>query len=201
MPAACYSFRRLIVKISPEVRSIATLFSSSPGLVGGVVCLVLFQAACAPQSPSDPTPATWCGAGEGALRGFLAPIGVGIALGPGGGGLALLAPVGAVIGAIEGGNNQACPVPIHATADPVTFAGLSRQDILARLGEPDVVWEEHRVIVYSGPDEAAGMLLIQFDATGRVLRAQRFRPIPVAARTHFDDVIRGWAVGGSDANH
>ena len=172
---------------------------SSSRLGCGVAWLVFVLTACGPQPPREQMPATWCGAGEGALLGGLAPVVAGMGMGPGGAAFVLLAPVGAVIGAVDGANNQPCPVPAYATADPAALAGLSRQDVIVRFGVPNVVWDERAVIVYRGQDDTLGILLIQFDATGQVLRAQRLSPVPMAARAHFDEMIRNWAEGEPDA--
>jgi hypothetical protein len=89
-------------------------------------------------------------------------------------------------------------------------AGVTtRQDVLARLGEPRLVWDEERIVVYdwdrvnmllfwamTGGANALTevsthhLLLIQFDAAGVVLRAERTtRP----GDASFGAFLRSWA--------
>lgn len=100
----------------------------------------------------------------------------------------------------------------------VAIAGTSRDVLLARLGEPQAVWEERRILVYAwdrvhlavllllaGPLTAAAalvdvpthhLLLIEFDEAGVVRRAERcIRPL----HRGFGDFLRAWADGGSCA--
>jgi len=90
----------------------------------------------------------------------------------------------------------------------------TRPEVLERLGEPSAIWEERRLLVYAwdrvhwkllvilaARTGAAGgifdlpthyMLLVQFDADGRVSRAERCeRP----GLTRFGAFLREWADG------
>ena len=96
----------------------------------------------------------------------------------------------------------------------VHVPGASRAEVLESLGEPAAIWLDRRVFVYAwdrvhwkvlwfaaAPYAAAGglvdlpthyALLIQFDATGHVLRAERcVRP----SLTEFGTFLTEWADG------
>jgi hypothetical protein len=116
------------------------------------------------------------------------------------------------------------PIPVDHTkgravdVDPkiaIKIGVTTREEITARLGEPDAVWERERIIAYSwehanwfvmgvvyrlgdfaGYTYTAQMLLIQFDASGRVARAERVeRP----ARQDYGDFLIDWAKGDAHA--
>jgi outer membrane protein assembly factor BamE (lipoprotein component of BamABCDE complex) len=106
-----------------------------------------------------------------------------------------------------------------ANTDPLTIkTGVTTQeDILLRLGDPDVVVADERVFVYEWehvkwgvlwivpvPNGTGGlievptheMLLIQFDQSGRVQRADHtVRPRDV----EFGEFLKNWAKGGTGA--
>ncbi len=96
----------------------------------------------------------------------------------------------------------------------VAIGGTSRDVLLARLGEPQAVWEERNILVYAwdrvhmavlvliaGPVTAAGalfdvpthqLLLVQLDEAGVVRRAERcVRPL----HEGFGHFLRAWADG------
>jgi hypothetical protein len=100
----------------------------------------------------------------------------------------------------------------------VAIDGTPRAVLLARLGEPQAVWEERSIVIYAwdrvhmavlvliaGPAAAAGalfevpthyLLLVQFDESGVVRRAERcVRPL----QQGFGDFLRAWADGRSCA--
>jgi hypothetical protein len=119
------------------------------------------------------------------------------------------------------------PIPVDHTkgraVDPqktaIEIGASTREEIIAHAGEPDAVWEEERIIAYSwkhanwllimaagGPGGAVGgagyvygdwMLLIQFDTSGRVARADRVeRP----SDKSYGEFLREWARGKPNAN-
>lgn len=96
----------------------------------------------------------------------------------------------------------------------IEIGGTSRETLLARLGDPEAVWEECGILVYAwdrvhlrilwvlaGPATAAAglldvpthyLLLIQLDEAGRARRAERcVRPLTES----FGDFLRDWADG------
>ena len=71
----------------------------------------------------------------------------------------------------------------------------TREEVIARLGEPNTIWEEQRVLAYTD-FPADRMLLVQLDEAGRVARAERVeRP----SRTSYGDFVSGWAKGEANA--
>lgn len=189
------SSRRVIQAVT-QVRRVA-IAMLRPSYACFAFCLVSVACAGQPERVAEPA-ATWCGAGDGALHEGGAALLGGIMLGPAGLPLVMLAPVAAVYGAGKGASTNACPVTAHAMAMPADLAGLSRRDILERLGLPNAVSDERSVIVYHGPDAATGLLLIQFDPTGHVRRAERTRPRADEVRTRFAEYVRRWSDGEKD---
>ncbi|MBI1188203.1 MAG: hypothetical protein GC206_12890 [Alphaproteobacteria bacterium] len=106
----------------------------------------------------------------------------------------------------------ACAVPLQRTpvATPVPEAHIARVTLDARLGSPLFEWRTHRVAVYeAGPaarvmflflwpyggaveqrDTEHEVILVQFDAHDRVLRAAR-RERPLAPRL-YRAMIEAW---------
>jgi hypothetical protein len=109
------------------------------------------------------------------------------------------------------------PIPVDHTKGrvvdpkiPIEIGVTTRDEIIARAGEPDAIWEDEHVFAYnwehakllwivvlirvggesySYNDE---MLLIQFDASGRVARAERVeRP----EKMSYGEFLRSWAKG------
>jgi hypothetical protein len=121
----------------------------------------------------------------------------------------------------------AIPIPVDHTQgraiDPqktaIEIGVTTRDEIVARAGEPDAVWEDERIVAYSwkhanwllivaagGPGAAVAgagylygdqMLLIQFDTSGRVARAEQVeRP----SDKSYGEFLREWAKGKTNAN-
>jgi len=113
------------------------------------------------------------------------------------------------------------PVPVDHTrgraVDPKTIAvGVTTKDeVFARVGEPDAIWEDERIVVYGWehanwlfaalfPNDAGAayrysdqLLFVQFDETGRAARADWVeRPKEVS----FGTLVRNWAKGEPHAN-
>jgi hypothetical protein len=116
----------------------------------------------------------------------------------------------------------AVPIPVDHTRGravgpktPIEIGITTREEIVARAGQPDAIWEDERVFAYSwehakqlvivvwlrGENEHYAydeeMLLIQFDAPGRVARAERVeRPGSMS----YGEFLRQWAKGAVRAN-
>jgi hypothetical protein len=115
------------------------------------------------------------------------------------------------------------PIPVDHTkgraVDPKTAIEIgvtTRDEILARAGEPDAIWEAERVFAYSwkhanwfvivvvyrvgagaGYTYTDQMLLIQFDDTSRVARAEWVeRPL----KKSYGEFLRDWARGDAHAS-
>jgi hypothetical protein len=134
-----------------------------------------------------------------------------------------------LLASLAAANLAACviiPIPVDHTrgrvVDPKTAIEIgvtTREEIVSRVGEPDAVWEDERVLVYSwehsnlllivgagGPGGAvvgAGyvyrdrMLLIKFDDTDRVLRAEWVERPPGKP---YGELLSEWAKGKTNAN-
>lgn len=130
--------------------------------------------------------------------------------------LAVLALAGCVMLPLPQGNGPVTEGREIAAERSATIelGRTTRPEVLERLGEPTATWEARRLFVYAwdrvhwkllvilaGPATAAGgifdlpthyMLLVQFDADGRVSRAERCeRP----GLTRFGAFLREWADG------
>jgi hypothetical protein len=113
------------------------------------------------------------------------------------------------------------PVPVDHTrgravdSKAIEVGVTTKDEIFARGGEPDAIWEDERIVVYSWEHanwlvvgaviNTAGaayqysdqFLFVQFDETGRVARAERVeRPRKVS----FGTLLRSWAKGEPHGN-
>ena len=106
--------------------------------------------------------------------------------------------------------------------DPSEVGVVTEQDVLAKWGAPTAIWENPRIFVYrwdhvswgvlwfvggEGGVFAGGfgdvpkrhMLLIQFDNSGHIKRAEHVEPSDNESYEHFDRYIEAWAEGMTDA--
>jgi len=143
--------------------------------------------------------------GARGIRAIGAAVGSGLAIAALGGCVALPVPLG------EGQVTEGREVTPEQAAG-IEIGVTTRETLLARLGEPQAVWDERNILVYAwdrvqlrilwavaGPTVAAAglvdvpthyLLLIQLDEAGRVRRAERcVRP----SREGFGDFLRAWA--------
>lgn len=134
--------------------------------------------------------------------------------------------LGALLVALAAIGLAACiiiPIPVDHTSgraiDPKTAIEIgvtTREEIVARAGEPDAIWEDERIFAYNwehanwlfivgvayvgggaGYGYAHQMLLIQFDASGRVARAEWVeRP----SEKSYGEFLTEWAKGTAHAN-